>query len=190
MTVKVTSDLFKGLRNPYTGEPMEVEMTVNPGRDPLFRSPGTYSTGEVFATRDECLDAWNRKDGVAGLRTGGPVKCAYTGAVLSFVKTTTGWRLSGGFDPHMFHSRDEFLRLATMRDGVSDRPPPESPVRVTAVPRTARISAAQRRVAEAATPKLDEDKMHDLEDRLNSNGIRVKPKSVSMSTGGKRHRDR
>lgn len=185
MTTKVTSDLFKGLRNPYTGSLMEVEMTVNPGREPLFRCPDTYSTGDIFATKEGCLDAWSRGDGIAGARTGQPVKCAYTGKALSFVCTSLGWRLSGGFDPHMFHTRDEFLRFARMRNGVSDYVTGTN-VRVTAVPRTARVSDAHRRSVEAAKPNLDGDKLSDLEKRLNRNGLRVKPGSVSMSTGGKR----
>lgn len=190
MTVEVTSDVFSGLKNPYTGSQMVVQMTVNPGMDPLFRSPDTYSTADAYPTRDECLAAWDRKNGVAGLRTGQPVRCAYTGEALSFVSTELGWRFSGGFDPHMFHTRDEFLRLATMRDGKPGYVPPEARTRVTSVPPKARVTDLMRRTAESRRASLDEGKVHELEGRMNGIGVRVNSGSVSMSQGRKRKRGR
>lgn len=180
MTTKVTSDLFKGLRNPYTGEVMEVIMTVNPGREPVFSSPGTYSTGDSFDTSEECIAAWNRRDGVSGLKTGMPIVCAYTKEPLRLVQGFGGkWRFVGGFDPHMFFARDEFLRLANMRDGVSSHVV-SAGVRVTSVRESPRVTDAQRKAADAKTPSLDDGKLHELEDRLNARGIRVEPTSVRV----------
>ena len=187
MTTKVTTELFRNLTNPYTGRPMEVVMVVNPGRDPLFTSPDTYSTDDTFPTREECIAAWDRKDGISGLKKGRPITCAYTGEPLKLVSCVDGWRFAGGFNPHMFFSRDEFLRLAGMRDGTPRRSP-QTAVRVTAVRADPRVSDVQRAAAEAARPSLSDEKLHDLENRFNKRGIRVSPGSVSMSTGRKKVR--
>lgn len=188
MITKVTSDLFKDLRNPYTGKPMEVEMTVNPGREPLFSCPGTYSTDDFFDTKEECIAAWDHKDGVAGLKRNLPIVCAYTNEPLALVQGCGGkWHFSGGFNPHMFFSRDEFLRLASMRGGVSGYCVPEA-CRVTAPARSARITGDRRNHAASMAPSLNEEKLHDLENRLNSRGIRVQPESVAVSNGRKRRR--
>ena len=187
MPTKVTSDAFAKLKNPYTGEPMVVQMTVLPGREPMFNCPDTYSTGDtVFPTRDECLAAWDRKDGVAGLRKGQPVRCAYTGELLALVFTELGWRFTGGFDPHLFYSRDEFLRLATMRDGKPGYVPPADRCRVVAVPPKAKVTDLMRKTAESRRASLDEGKVHELEGRMNGIGVRVGSGVVSMSVGRKK----
>lgn len=186
MTAKVTSEAFANLKNPYTGEPLAVQMTVVPGRDPMFSCPDTYSTADVYPSKEECISAWDRKGGVSGLRTNQPIRCAYTGEALAIVKTALGWRFSGGFDPHMFYARDEFLRLATMRDGTPGYVPPKSNVRVTSVPPKARVTESMRRTADARKPSLDEEKISELEGRLNKIGVRVNSGSVSMSAGRKK----
>ena len=186
MTTKVTSEAFANLKNPYTGEPLAVQMTVVPGRDPMFSCPDTYSTADVCPSKEECIAAWDRKNGVSGLRTNKPIRCAYTGEALALVKTALGWRFSGGFDPHMFYSRDEFLRLATMRDGVPGYVPPKIHMRVTSVPPKARVTETMRRTADARKPSLDEEKIHELEGRMNGIGVRVNSGSVSMSAGRKK----
>ena len=186
MTTKVTSEAFANLKNPYTGEPLAVQMTVVPGRDPMFSCPDTYSTADVYPSKKECIAAWDRKSGVSGLRTNKPIRCAYTGEALALVKTALGWRFSGGFDPHMFYDRDEFLRLATMRDGVPGYVPPKTRMRVTSVPPKARVTESMRRTADARKPSLDEGKISELEGRLNKIGVRVNSGSVSMSAGRKK----
>lgn len=185
MTVKVTSDLFAGLSNPYTGERLDVAMTVSPGFDePMFSAPDAYSTYDVFPTKEECIAAWDRTDGVSGLRKGTPFVCAYTGEPLVLVKSARGWRFSGGFDPKMFFTRDEFLRMATMRRGVPGYVPSKS-VRVTSVPRKPVVTEAARRAAESKAPSLDEGKVHELERRVNAIGVRVSG-SVRVSKGKSR----
>ena len=86
----------------------------------------------------------------------------------------------------MFYTRDEFLRLATMRDGIPGYLPPKNHMRVTAVPPKARITETMRRTANARNPSLDEEKVHELEGRLNKIGVRVNSGSVSMSVGRKK----
>lgn len=186
MTTKVTSDDFAKLKNPYTGEPLAVQMTVVPGRDPLFSCPDTYSTADVYPSKEECISAWDRKGGVSGLRTNQPIRCAYTGEALALVKTVLGWKFAGGFDPHMFYSRDEFLRLATMRDGKPGYVPPKSRMRVTAVPPKASVTETMKRTADARKPTLDDGKVRELEGRLNKIGVHVNSGSVSMSAGRKK----
>ena len=76
MTTKVTSEAFANLKNPYTGEPLAVQMTVVPGRDPMFSCPDTYSTADVYPSKEECIAARDRKSGASGLRTNKPIRCA------------------------------------------------------------------------------------------------------------------
>lgn len=113
---------FRALRCAYTGEPLEVYMLVRPGSQPLYHAPRAYSPSVPFPTAEQAYRAWNRVDGVEGVKTGTPIVCAYTGKVLAAAKTSDGHFFRGGFDPRMFHSRDDFLRLATSRGGESARP--------------------------------------------------------------------
>lgn len=117
--IKVTSDEFKGLLNPYTGEPMTVMMIVGGPGPVKFYSTGTYSTTDRFPSAKAAYEAWSRVGGVSGVRTGGPVLCAYTGAPLSRMKDDAGYYLVGGFDPAVPRVREEFRRLVWMRDGKS-----------------------------------------------------------------------
>ena len=139
--VKVTADEFRKLRNPYTGKPMDVRMVVGPV--PLFHcGPGEYSTSDRFPTAELAKLAWSRRDGVEGM-AGPPFVCAYTGAPLSADPSPDGFAFSGGFNPKMFYTREEFLYRASMRNGVSPYPPPspsprvEKVVRVGGTPREA-----------------------------------------------------
>lgn len=115
--VLCTAEEFKSLRCPYTGNPLEVRMLVVPGQPPRFHAPGAYSPAERYPTPEDAYRMWNRVDGVEGLKTGRPITCAYTGAVLAAVRDREGCGFSGAFDPRMFWTREEFLRKATMRDG-------------------------------------------------------------------------
>ena len=122
--VKVTADEFRELRNPYTGEPMDVWMLVGAGPVPLFHcAEGEYATQDRFPTAEEAALAWSRRDGVEGMASP-PFVCAYTGEVLSASQDEGGFAFSGGFNPKMLYPRDEFLYRAAMRDGVSPFPKP------------------------------------------------------------------
>ena len=184
--IKVTSEDFARLVNPYTGKPMEVYMLVGAG-EPLFTCPETFSTSDVYRTTADLYGAWNTANGISGARSGMPVRCAYTGEPLSIVETQDGFCYSGGFNPHMFHTRDEFLRLATMRDGVQSYFPPEA-ARITTPPPKPEVTEAARRHAEAAAPSLDDEKVHMIEASAKRHGEKLVSSMVSMNTNRKKGR--
>lgn len=134
--VLVTSEVFSGIRNAYTGKPMRVMMVVTGNGEPLFHAAGSeYSTSDHFETKKQAYDAWNRKDGVGGLKNDKPIVCAYTGEALGLVQSPDGFYYAGGFNPKMLYRRDEFLYRASMRGGVSKFPKPGSQQRVDKVTR-------------------------------------------------------
>lgn len=163
---------FRGLRNPYTGEAVEVEMVIPAGGVPLFHSARrTYSTSDVFPTFEEARAAWDRKDGVSGLKgPSAPMTCAYTGEPLSPVRTPRGVYLTGGFDPNLLAPREEFL--AKMR-GEKPRPP-------------ARVEPVRRTQARRSRPQaeLTDGSMAVVEDAARKSGVRISSGRVSMA--GKR----
>jgi len=186
MITKVTSADFNDLVNPYTGKQMIVMMNVTPAGVTFF-APDTYSTYERLPTPEECYRKWNRVNDIEGGRTGKPIQCAYTGEPLSVVHTDFGCYFRGGFDPRMFHTRESFLYYATMRGGVSKYPKPDgrSP-RVTAPPRKPSVTKAMSKHAEKETPKLDDDKIHMVENALKPYKAVIPGSStVSMSQGTK-----
>ena len=73
-----------------------------------------------------------------------------------------------------------------MRDGVPGYVPPKTRMRVTSVPPKAMVTESMRRTADARKPSLDEEKISELEGRLNKIGVRVNSGSVSMSAGRKK----
>lgn len=131
--VLCTADEFKALRCAYTGEPYDVYMLVVPGQPPKFHAPNAYSPSQPFETAEKAYRMWNRVDGVEGLKSGRPITCAYTGEMLAAASDRDGHWLTGGFDPRMFHSRADFLRYATMRDGKPVRDSGDSRIEVAPV---------------------------------------------------------
>lgn len=128
MTVTVTSSRFRGLANPYTGDPMVVKMTVPRSGPPMFFSPDTYTPCSALPTRRESCEAAQRRGGV---RTPAAPTCPYTGERLEqrFLDGL-GWFYAGGFDPRVPRPADEFLYYATMRGGRPSRPAPAAGARV------------------------------------------------------------
>lgn len=135
--IKCTSHEFTNLTCPYTGKPLEVYMLVTPGRAPLFHVPNPpYTVAQPYESAEKAYEQWNRVDGVGGLKTGKPVTCAYSGALLSVKRSDYGYYYEGGYDPRMFYERATFLKKITARDGVSpydsaedtriEAPPPDS----------------------------------------------------------------
>lgn len=185
MLTKVTSKDFEGLVNPYTGEPMTVYMKVRSGGKVLFACPDTYSTSDLEDDTASLYSKWNRKNGVSGLRTDQPIVCAYTGKPLSVMKRFGKVCYTGGFDPHMFYTRSEFLYYAWMRDGVSKFPEPVSgEARVKAPSRKGEVTEKQKAHAEASAASLDEEKVHMIENSMRKFKDSVEGSStVSMSTG-------
>lgn len=126
MIIECNAPLFRGLKNPYTGQPITVKMLVTPNSEPMFFAPDTYSTAAFMATATSAVEHWNRVDGVRGLKdTSGLMKCAYTGEPLSLSRVEGKWYFVGGFNPNALTTRDEFLYYVSMRDGVPSDQFPE-----------------------------------------------------------------
>ena len=190
MVYECTGPRFEGILNRYTGEPMKVRMAVSRDGRTRYFSPDTYSTADRFPTAKEAYRAWNRVDGVEGLKDGRPITCAYTGVPLKLVHDELGWGYAGGFDPHLLYSRADFLRLATMRDGEAARPGGQD-VRVDAPPRRGRVTDAMRRHAEETAPALDEDSVRTAEAILQKHRADVGDSpTVSMHVPAKGRRRR
>lgn len=189
MMTKVTSRDFQGLTNPYTGEPMVVFMLTSPA-GVRFTCPDTFSTADSAETTADLYNAWNRINGVSGFKTNKPIVCAYTGKPLSIAQSFGKPCYSGGFDPHLFYSREEFLYYAWMRDGVSKFPEPKkSDTRVKAPPREGEITERQKRHAETEAPSLDEEKIHMIEKSMLKHKDQLEQSStVSMSVNSKKGR--
>lgn len=113
-----TGDAFRGLVNPYTGQPMKVVMVVRPDAVPLYFAPDTYDTASEQPSARAAFENWNRVDGVGGLRR--ELRCAYTGELLKPAHGGQNHWFEGGFNPTRLHTRHEFLKFATMRDGTVD----------------------------------------------------------------------
>ena len=143
-----TADEFKSLKCPYTGVPLEVRMLVVPGQPPRFHAPEAYSPSQPFPTAGTAYRKWNRENGIEGMKTGLPITCAYTGKMLAAASDREGYYFTGGFDPRLFYTRDEFLRLATSRAGKTDYVP--STGRVEAVPPD--MTPSKPRHVESAEP--------------------------------------
>lgn len=193
MLSRVTSNDFLGLVNPYTGKPMVVFMSVYPNSEPMFTCPDTYSTADRKTTREELYRGWNSVNGIEGGRHDKPIVCAYTGEPLAMVEAPDGSvYYKGGFDPHMFYTRDEFLYYATMRNGVAKRPKPSKErVRITGTVRRGAITDRMKKHADAAAVRLDEDDIHAVEKSMEKfKGDLPGSSTVSMSVprGKKRGR--
>lgn len=178
--VSCTGRDFEGLVNPYTGEPLAVGMIATPSGRCLFAAPDAYSTAWSFGSPGEAYDAWAREAGIAGVRRGQPIRCAYTGEALAPEETPDGrFRYRGGFDPNVFRPRAEFLYYATMRDGRAARPVPEPEAPVGAP------SAPSPRVATHET-QLTDDAMRRAEASMKAARFEPPRKTkVSMSVGRK-----
>lgn len=119
MTARVDSLSFAGLKNPYTGEKITVEMVVTGAGAPMFHAdPPTYTPDDFVQSREAAIHKWSRKDGVAGARTGQPFVCAYTGRPLRFEERPDGTcAMKGGFNPNMLWTREKFLAQCRARGG-------------------------------------------------------------------------
>lgn len=132
MTVKVTSKLVEGLTDGFTGEPLEVFMTVAAGTPPLYNCPGAFSVHVPHGSLAELQDDVSMENGIRGLRDAVNPKCPYTGESLLLRVFPDGrFAFKGGLNPRMaFRSLDELRYRLSMRDGVAKfpKPGPQSPV--------------------------------------------------------------
>lgn len=177
-TVTCTGRAFRGLRDPYTGEPLVVKMVALRTGEARFFAPGAYSPRERFATRAEAHARWMTAEGIEGVRRGQPIVCAYTGERLVPAHDAAGFYFDGGFDPRVPRSRDEFLYYATMRGGVSRYERPGAPSRVSAV-----HERPDRQVLSHEAPML-EGSLERAEAAMKKSGFAPQRKTrVSMSVG-------
>lgn len=115
---------FDKILNPYTGKPLHPKMSIS-GRGRIkFFAPDTYSPAQPFPTAKDAFRAWNRVNGVEGLKDHQPITCAWTGKAMKLVHNAEGYHYEGGYDPHMMLDRANFLYFATMRGGNSEYPKP------------------------------------------------------------------
>lgn len=131
LDILCTAEEFRSLVCPYTGRPLQVYMLIVPGQRPMFHAPEAYAPAIPYESKETSYRMWNRKNGVEGLKSDTPIVCAYTGEPLRPMSDPHGFWYSGGFDPRRFYPREDFLRLASSRNGVSPREV-EEPTRIEA----------------------------------------------------------
>ena len=127
MTVKVTSKLVEGLTDGFTGEPLEVYMTVAAGTPPLYNCPEAFSVHMPRESLGELQDDVSMENGIRGVRDAVHPKCPYTGDDL-LLRTFPDGRFAykGGLNPRMaFQSLEELRYRLSMRNGVAKFPKPE-----------------------------------------------------------------
>jgi hypothetical protein len=178
--IKCTGRDFRGITNPYTGEPVVTEMIVGKDGSCLFGAPDTYSTDQWFATSDGAYAAWARSEGIDGARKGEEIRCAYSGAVLTLEHDQElGFRYEGGFDPRRFRPRHEYLNGITMRDGKLTRPEYLPPAPVEAV--THEVSGEHHEI------EMDDVHQKIARGALEKSGVDLPKKTrVSMATQRRR----
>lgn len=189
MVYKCSGPRFGNIENAYTGEIMSVMMRVSPKGDIKVFAPNTYSTSDFFPSAKEAYRAWNRVNGIEGLKDNTPPVCAYTGKPLQLEQTEDGWHYVGGFDPHLFYDRATFLRFATMRGGVAVYPE-ASASRVDAPPREGKVTEAMKKHADEQRTELHDDSVKHAEETLKSRPdlFDLKSDTVSMSMPRRKRR--
>lgn len=165
MVYECSGPRFDQLKNPYTGEPMHPKMSVSATGRLRFFAPDTYTPSQPFPTAKEAYRAWNRVNGIEGLKDTQPIVCAYTGKPLHLVHDDEGFHYEGGYDPRLMMDRPTFLYHAAMRDGKSMYPAPTPEKRVDKPQEIGRTKdcAAARHVEEHKA-ELTEDTIRTAED--------------------------
>lgn len=188
MDYNCSGPVFDSLVNPYSGDPLRVKMFVVGGRT-LFSSPSAYSTSDRFPTAVDAYRAWNRVNGVEGLKDGQPIVCAYTGEALNLRHDEDGWYYDGGFDPHVLLPRQRFLHFATMRAGKTEVSA-EEPGRVDMPARVGKPTENMKRHADKNRTELHDDTVKAAEDIMTKyrDVLEPGPAKVSMHVPGKRRR--
>ena len=129
MEVKVTSKLVSGLKDGFTGRPLEVFMTVKPKSPPMYYCPKAFSVHVPYDTLMHLQDAVSMKDGISGVRDSVHPTCPYTGADLKLRVFPDGsYAFTGGLNPRRaFMSLEDLVYHLSMRDGKTDVPKPGKP---------------------------------------------------------------
>ena len=167
------SRVFDNAINPYTGKKMEVHLVTMKTGQVMFYAPGTYSTTNKFATSHDVIREWSRVNGVSGSRhPESGVRCAYTGEELTMNKDpeTGEYWLSGGFDPTILHTREEFLYYVYMRDG-------NSPYKLEATEHVTKPEEAVP-MAKGHAPRELDGSIEAAEDAIHKSGFKTKKRTM------------
>lgn len=148
MTVKVTSKLAEGLVDGFTGDPLEVYMTVAPGSPPLYNCPGAFSVHTPRESLEQLQDDVSMENGLRGVRDAVNPVDPYTGEPFKLrVWPDRRFSFTGGLNPRIaFRSLEELRYRLSMRGGVSPFDPPAPP------PAVAQPSSAPRDLPEEGVP--------------------------------------
>ena len=135
MTNKVTVPRALGIKCPYTGDDLDVYLTVTSG-GVLYSCPHAFTPAEPVGSLVELQYRASTRNGVVGVADGvkRPV-CPYTGERLELRVLPDGrFMYAGGFNPRRaFTDLDELLYYLTMRGGVPTRAKPAGRVPVERV---------------------------------------------------------
>lgn len=157
MTVKVTSKLVEGLTDGFTGEPLEVYMTVTAGTPPLYNCPEAFSVHVPRASLEELQDDVSMENGIRGVRDAVHPKCPYTGEDL-LLRTFPDGRFAykGGLNPRVAYGSLEELRYwLSMRNGKSKFPKPGPRKPVTKPERVGRELGEQNAPSDATKETVE-----------------------------------
>lgn len=152
--VVVTSSLVEGLICPFTGKPLEVHMTVQPGLI-FFSAPDAFSLREPVHGLDQLMLRASMRNGIEGVVSGkASMIDPYTGNPLVLHEAGDGTCFfSGGFNPRCgYGSLNEFVYYASMRMGKSKIQKPEANSQVTEVKKHRRL---KEKVIEPSQPALE-----------------------------------
>lgn len=158
MTNRVTVPRALGIKCPYTGDMLDVYLTVAAG-GVLYSCPNAFSLAEPVGSLQQLQDRASMRNGVAGAADGArhPVD-AYTGSPLKLRALPDGrYSYTGGFNPRrVFTDLDELLYYLTMRNGVATRAKPgaKKPVRRPA-PDAKRRPDAQAKPSDATLEAME-----------------------------------
>lgn len=132
MTSKVTVPRALNIRCPYTGDVLDVYLTVTAGRV-LYSCPQAFTVAEPVGSLPELQDRASMRNGVRGVADGTKKPtCPYTGERLMLRVLPDGrYMYAGGFNPRRAHTDlDELLYYLTMRNGDATRARPGPPLPV------------------------------------------------------------
>lgn len=115
---------LRGLRDPYTGEPLEFKLALGGGAPRIFSS-NAASPANLFDTPQAAYQFAHTRDGVQGaLGDHEPVRCPYTGAPMVMEGSDGLYSWSGGFDPTVPTTDiPKYIDTIRMRNGVLEGAP-------------------------------------------------------------------
>lgn len=120
INIVVDDTVFKGLRDPYTDQPITVRVVAGRSGPPLFFSPDAFDPTVPETSPVDLFKKLSTRRGVIGVaREDAALICPYTGEVLTVRSTETGLAyVEGGFSPSTpVPNRMDFARAIWMRGG-------------------------------------------------------------------------